>query len=187
MLYSGRMAPERFAKPQRVFFALWPDATLRAPLADLALEVARESGGRPTARNLLHLTLAFLGDQPAAGVETLRGVGGRIRARAFALTFDTIGGFRRTGIAWLGAGAPQPELEALQGELATALRASGFVLDARPYAPHLTLARHCAVTPERRLPQPLCWRVSSFVLVESAPGRGGPEYRTLADWPLAAA
>ncbi len=187
MLYSGRMTPERFAKPQRVFFALWPDATLRAPLADLALEVARESGGRPTARNLLHLTLAFLGDQPAAGVETLRGIGAGIRARAFALTFDTIGGFRRTGIAWLGAGAPQPELEALQGELTTALQASGFVLDARPYAPHLTLARHCAVTPERRLPQPLCWCVSSLVLVESASGPGGPEYRTLADWSLAAA
>lgn len=187
MLYSGRMAPERLAKPQRVFFALWPDAPLRAALADLALEVARESGGRPTARNLLHLTLAFLGDQPAGRVETLRGVGAGIRARAFALTFDTIGGFRRTGIAWLGAAAPQPELEALQGELAAALRASGFVLDARAYAPHLTLARRCVVAPEHRLPQPLCWRVSSFVLVESEPGRGGPEYRTLADWPLAVA
>ncbi len=186
MLYSGRMPPEQSAKSQRVFFALWPDAPLRALLADLALEVARESAGRPTARNLLHLTLAFLGDQPPGRVETLRGVGAGLRARAFALTFDTIGGFRRAGIAWLGAGARQPELEALQGELAAALRAAGFVLDARPYAPHLTLARHCAVAPECRLPQPLCWCVRSFVLVESEPGRGGPEYRTLAEWPLAA-
>ena len=186
MLYSGRMAPERFAKPQRVFFALWPDASLRAPLADLALEVAGESGGRPTAPNLLHLTLAFLGDQPAARVEALCRVGAGIRAPAFALTLDTIGAFQRTGIAWLGASAPQRELGALQGELAVALRASGFVLDARPYAPHLTLARRCAVAAERRLAQPLCWHVSSLVLVESESGRAGPAYRTLAEWPLGA-
>src|SRR5271167_515406 len=125
MPYSGRMPQKRFAKPQRVFFALWPDAPLCTRLADLALAVSRECGGRPTAPNLIHLTLAFLGDQPPGRVETLRRVGAGIRAGAFALTLDTVGGFRRAGIAWLGASAPQPELEALQGEFAAALGASG--------------------------------------------------------------
>src|SRR5271165_2908687 len=135
------MAPERLAKPQRVFFALWPDATLRVLLSSLAADVARESGGSPTASNHLHLTLAFLGDQPPERVEALRRIGAGIRARAFALALDTIGGFRRAGIAWLGASAPQSELGALQRELAAALHASGFELETRPYAPHLTLSR----------------------------------------------
>jgi len=180
------MASERLAKPQRVFFALWPDAPLRILLSGLAAGVGRECGGRPTAANHIHLTLAFLGDQPPGRVETLHRVGAGIHARAFALTLDTIGGFRQSGIAWLGTSAPQPDLVALHGELAVALRASGFALDARPYAPHLTLARHSTVADERRLSQPIGWRVSSFVLVVSEPGGSGPAYRTLGEWPLAA-
>ena len=118
------MAPEQqLATPQRVFFALWPDAPLRMLLAGLAAEVARESGGRATAANLLHLTLAFLGDQPPARVEALHRVGAGVRARPFALALDTIGGFRGTGIAWLGASAPQSELAALHAELMAALHA----------------------------------------------------------------
>src|SRR5271167_1737069 len=141
MLYSGRMAPEPLDKPQRVFFALWPDAPMQAMLAALAREIARESGGRPTAPDLIHLTLAFLGEQQADRVDTLRRVGAGIRARTFTLTLDAVGGFPRTGIAWLGSNAPQPDLAALQGELAAALRVDGFAIDERPYAPHLTLAR----------------------------------------------
>src|SRR5271169_5368820 len=92
---------------QRVFFALWPDAALRTTMADLAREVARASGGRPTAADRIHLTLAFLGEQPADRVETLRRLGGGLRARAFTLALDALGGFPRTGIAWLGASVPQ--------------------------------------------------------------------------------
>src|SRR5271169_1260781 len=110
------MAPVPGQRPQRVFFALWPDASMRATLADLAREVARETGGRPTAPSQIHLTLAFLGDQPAPRVETLRLLGGDLRSRAFALALDALGGFPRTGIAWLGASVAQPGLEALHGE-----------------------------------------------------------------------
>ena len=159
---------------------------MRTTLADLAREVARESGGQPTAPNRIHLTLAFLGYQPAPRVETLRRLGGGLRSRAFTLALDALGGFPRTGIAWLGASGAQPALDALHGELAAALREGGFAVDERPYAPHLTLARHSAATIERRLPQPLCWAVSSFFLIVSELGRSGPTYRPLAEWPLAA-
>ena len=49
---------------QRLFFALWPDAATSVALAALAQQIAAESGGRPTAPGNVHLTLAFLGDQP---------------------------------------------------------------------------------------------------------------------------
>jgi 2'-5' RNA ligase len=46
----------------RAFFALWPDATVRAALAPLVRDIARKVHGRPTAVESIHLTLAFLGE-----------------------------------------------------------------------------------------------------------------------------
>jgi 2'-5' RNA ligase len=169
---------------QRVFFALWPDTAARAALAGLAREVALESGGRPTAANLIHLTLAFVGDQTAIRIDALRSLAGGVRARGFVLALDEIGTFRRTGIAWLGASAPRPELATLHDDLAAALRAQGFPTDERPYAPHLTLARRSVAAIDRRWVEPIRWRVTSFAMVASELAGGGPSYRTLAEWPL---
>jgi 2'-5' RNA ligase len=171
-------------RSRRFFFALWPDAPAQALLAGLAREVALESGGRPTLPHLIHLTLAFVGEQPAIRVDSLRRLAGVIRARAFVLALDKIGGFERTGIAWLGSSAPQAELAALHDDLTAALRSRGFPVDDRPYAPHLTLARRSTTVIARRLPQPIRWRVTSFTLVASELVGDGPAYRTIADWPL---
>jgi len=168
----------------RMFFALWPDAPLRAALAALARDVAREARGRATAADKLHLTLAFLGDQPAQKVEVLRSLAGGIGGPCFALTLDEVGCFKRTGIAWLGAGTPQPALLALQGRLAGALRQAGFSLDERPYAPHLTLARHARTPVHSALGQAVSWNVTSFVLAASDPAGERPAYRIVDEWSL---
>jgi len=172
---------------QRVFFALWPDEPGRAMIAGLAREVALESGGRPIGLNHIHLTLAFVGEQPAIRVDSLRRLAGVVRARAFMLSLDEIGGFRRTGIAWLGSSISQPELTALHKDLTSALQSRGFPVDARPYAPHLTLARRSTTVIDRRLSQPIRWRVSSFTLMASELAPSGPAYRTIAEWPLVTA
>lgn len=169
---------------QRVFFALWPDAQVRAQLASLAREVALESGGRPTLPDRIHLTLAFIGEQSTIRVDSLCRLGGLIRARDFVLTLNRIGGFSRTGVAWLGASAAQAELTALHAEVTAALRSRGFPIEERPYAPHLTLARHSTTLVERTLPQPISWRATSFSLVASELAAGGPAYRSIAAWPL---
>jgi 2'-5' RNA ligase len=171
-------------KSGRFFFALWPDAAARAVLADLAREVALESSGRPTLASLIHLTLAFVGEQPAIRVDSLRRLAGAVRARAFVIALDRIDGFQRTGIAWLGSSASQPELTALHDELTTALRSRAFPVDERSYAPHLTLARRSTAVIDRRLPQPIRWCVTSFTLVASEFAGGGPAYRTIGEWPL---
>ena len=172
-------------KSRRFFFALWPDEVSRTALASLAREVALESGGRPTASNLIHLTLAFVGPQPQIRVDSMRRLAGLIRARSFVLALDEVGGFRRTGIAWLGASSPQPELKSLHDDLARVLQSRGFPVDERPYAPHLTLARRSVTVIERCLPQPIRWRVTAFTLVASETAPSGPSYRTIAEWPLA--
>jgi 2'-5' RNA ligase len=169
---------------QRVFFALWPDPPAQALLAGLSREVALESGGRPTVPNHIHLTLAFVGEQPAIRVASLRRLAGVVRARAFVLALDKIGGFQRAGIAWLGSSTPQSELLALHRDLTAALRSRGFPVDERPYAPHLTLARRSTTVIDRPLSQPIRWRVTSLTLMASELAPSGPAYRTIAEWPL---
>ena len=181
MFYIGAMA----AAALRVFFAVWPDPSLRTSLAALAADVAREARGRPTARENIHLTLAFLGEQPASRMAALCALAARVDGARFALTLDEIGCFRKAGIAWLGASTPQLELIALQKRLTSELRARGFPVDERPYAPHLTLARRVELGIRRSLTIPIVWRVSSFALMASETMASGPSYRSLAEWPLA--
>jgi 2'-5' RNA ligase len=50
------------ARPLRLFFACWPDAALQEQLAQLGRQLQRQSGGKPSRRENLHLTLVFLGD-----------------------------------------------------------------------------------------------------------------------------
>jgi 2'-5' RNA ligase len=179
------MSASNDEKSRRFFFALWPDEVSRTALAGIAREVALESGGRPTPPNLIHLTLAFVGPQPQIRVDALRRLAGLIRARSFVLALDQVGGFRRAGIAWLGASEAQPGLTALHDDLARVLQSRAFPVDERPYAPHLTLARRSVTVVERRLPQPIRWRVTSFALVASELGSSSPTYSTVAEWPLA--
>jgi 2'-5' RNA ligase len=169
---------------RRFFFALWPDPPARALIARLAREVALESCGRPTPADLVHLTLAFVGPQPAIRVDSLRRLAGLIRGQAFLLAFDRVGVFQKAGVAWLGASKLQEELALLQSDLADALRSRGFPVDSRPYTPHLTLARRATVVVERTLPESIGWRVSGFTLVASDTSGSVPVYRTVAQWPL---
>ncbi len=184
MFYSGGVSESNQDNTRRFFFALWPDPPARTLLGGLAREVALESGGRPTLPDLIHLTLAFVGAQPAIRLDSLRRLAGLVRARSFVLALDKIGGFQRTGIAWLGSTSPQSELLALQRDLTDALRMRAFPVEDRSYSPHLTLARRSTTVIERRLPQPIAWRVNAFALVASETVDTGPLYRTIAEWPL---
>jgi len=171
-------------KSLRFFFALWPDPPARAAIGRLAREVALETCGRPTPPDLVHLTLAFVGAQPAIRVDSLRRLAGLVRGRTFDLALDRVGVFDKAGVAWLGASTPQEELTALQRDLADALRSRGFPVDERPYAPHLTLARRATTRVERCLPEPIRWHVGGFTLVSSDTSGPAPVYRTIAQWPL---
>ena len=96
---------------QRLFFALWPDASTADALATLAQQVAAESGGRPTAPGNVHVTLAFLGDQPRRIARELSAAAARISAPAFDLVLDRVDSWRKSAIAWAGVqSVPPPRL-----------------------------------------------------------------------------
>lgn len=170
---------------QRLFFALWPDKATADALAMLAQQVAAESGGRPTAPRNVHVTLAFLGDQPRRIARELSAAAARISAPAFDLVLDRVGSWRKSAIAWAGAqSVPQPLVE-LHQVITRSLLVSGLEPEERPFAVHVTLARRTAAVVRRPLAPPLVWHVTAFALVASELDAAGARYRVLSSWPLA--
>ena len=174
---------------QRVFFALWPDAPASAALGELAASVAASAQGRAAARERLHLTLAFIGEVDARRVTQLTAIGADTAAHAtpFAFTLDHLGYFRDAGVAWMGTSVTPAPLLALVRELQSSLASAAFPVDARPYQPHLTLARRCRRRPGGLALPPLAWHAQAMTLHASKLGREGPAYTELARWSFGSA
>ncbi|HYF58899.1 MAG TPA: RNA 2',3'-cyclic phosphodiesterase [Burkholderiaceae bacterium] len=177
----------------RLFLAIEPDDAARAALAALAERVAAATGARAVPAANLHLTLVFLGEVDPARVDALRDATAGVAARhpAFDLVFDVPGAFAGARVAWLAPSAPPPGLLALQAALARACVGAGVTIDARRYAPHVTLARKLPAAAARgadRMPAPgtaVGWRAGDVALMRSSPAPGGVVYDAIARAPLA--
>jgi 2'-5' RNA ligase len=164
-----------------LFFALWPGSETRARLARATKDAVSRSGGRPIAKDRLHVTVAFLGGLTAAGLEIASAVP-PIRVGAFPLVLDTVGTFEASRTLWLGARAVPPALLELESRLWAALAAKGFIHEERTYQPHMTLARRAR--PVDAEIEPVEWQVGELALVESLQGGRNVYYEPLRTWPL---
>lgn len=164
----------------RLFFALWPDEHVRNALVDLQSRWTWPQGAAKVARDRLHVTLHFLGDQPRAGLPELADAA-EVVFTAFELILLEAGLWSSNGVAWVRATvAPAPLLE-LHANLGKALEGLGLPTEKRRFEPHVTLARRAmrAKAPERVAPIP--WQVAGFVLVESEL-RPPARYRVLREY-----
>ncbi|MCJ0975466.1 RNA 2',3'-cyclic phosphodiesterase [Pseudomonas sp. PS1] len=169
-------------KPLRLFFAL----PCPPPLAGSICRWRDAQGlaGRPVPEANLHLTLAFLGSQPAHTLDALVQLARPLHTDAFVLRLDelhTIG----HGFACLVPSQVPPPLSHLVGQLHAKLCAHGVALDSRPFLPHVTLSRETAPGPQPR-PPVFEWRVERFGLYLSENVGHGVQYRELSSWPLTA-
>ncbi|MDR2113361.1 MAG: RNA 2',3'-cyclic phosphodiesterase [Candidatus Accumulibacter sp.] len=175
----------------RLFFALWPPEDLSRALADGAEALARRFGGRPTRRETIHLTLAFLGEVDAACVSGVIDAGRRAYAAPFQLVVDRFGYWRHNDLLWAGCTEPAEGLRSLVMALRRQLRAASIAFDAAPrFVAHLTLVRKARIVRgevDMISLEPLRWPCSGFVLVHSRPAAGGREYAVLESFPLPAA
>jgi 2'-5' RNA ligase len=169
----------------RVFFALWPEPDLRGALATWGRAMQRELGGRLTRAETIHLTLAFIGEVDAEGLDALRAIGGRLNGAAFDLPIDRVGCWPHNGVAWAGSAATPSAVSALVGDLRDELGREGFRVENRNFETHITLLRKARCAPLRwQPPEPLAWPVRRFVLVRSVLSSEGSTYSELASWPL---
>lgn len=173
----------------RLFFALWPSPETVEALASVACERARYLGGKATRSETIHLTLAFLGEQPAESLPEIVAAARAVRAAPFEVVVDQLGVWRHNRLLWAGCQSLPAELTVLVDSLRAALREAAIRFDEehRRFMPHLTLVRKL---PETAFPlvlppiSPLVWHCGRFVLVESVLSASGPSYHVLADFAL---
>ncbi len=169
---------------QRVFFALWPDARVRADLVQAARRMHRVSHGQRTRDDSLHLTLAFIGEVDVEELPRLLAPPADIFTSAFVLVLDDWGCWARNGIGWAAPLRIPGPLRDLAANLEGWLRSGGFELEHRAFTPHVTLVRkaQCAPLPDSMVP--IEWQVEGFALIHSRLAPGGARYKTLRAWPL---
>ena len=165
----------------KLFFALWPPAETARLLGEWANEVRGRTGGRATAPQTIHLTLAFLGEaEPLKAVAAAR----RVQGKTLSLPVDTARYWRHNRIVWAGPAALPPALKQLAGDLRRELLREQFTLEEREFAAHVTLVRK-AGPPQALPPLPrVAWPVQEFVLVRSVNSGGRSRYETLDAFPL---
>lgn len=166
---------------RRVFFALWPDDATRSALVRATKHAVRLCGGRPIAKDRLHITVAFLGGVSEEQLASVRAAA-PVAVGAFELTLDLLGVWPQSRVLWLAGRHVPDELNALEHELWKRLARRGFAPEERIYRPHVTLARRAR--PVEEAVDPVSWRVTELALVESLPDGRNVHYEVLERWPL---
>ena len=164
----------------RLFFALGCPPELAATIA--AWRDSLPLPGRPVARANLHLTLAFIGQQPLLRLAALQELAAQLQAPAFELHLYRLGRFRN-GLLYLTPSQPPEALLSLAEQLREALLGAGISQENRPYHAHLSLMRHCPMQPLDASPS-FDWSVRHFALFASEPAASGRLYRQLQQWSL---
>lgn len=143
---------------------------------------------------LLHLTVVFLGHQPAERLPAIEEALERATTSQWPvpLRLGALGCFgprRAPRVVWCGVEAPPGRLEALRRALDEALDAAELEYDRKPLVPHVTLARAGRgrvgqPPPLTQAPRPLPTEVGSIELMESRLSPSGPTYLVVRSFPL---
>jgi 2'-5' RNA ligase len=181
----------------RLFFAIELPSAVRSALAQL--RSSSDSAYRWVDAEQIHVTLAFLGEQPSDSLPRLEVVGAAAAAasRAARLQLGEPGSFgprRAPRVLWIGLDGDVAALLALQSRLAAGLKEAGFPLEDREFRPHVTLARrrpNAPPTASAPWPPPssaLPHRViplDTLTLFQSRLSPRGATYHPLGQFPLA--
>jgi len=188
-------------RPLRVFLAIELPGEILHQLAGVQKrlrELLRGDIGwvRPEG---IHLTLKFFGDILPGDVGKIAAAVGEVAARQRPLRFSLggVGVFpdpRRPRVLWLGIDGDVTLLLRFQQAVEMALEGIGFLPEARPFRPHLTLARFRAPRALTGLARALemggdgevRWFVAAGIgLIRSELTPRGAIYTRLHDFPLA--
>ncbi len=176
----------------RIFLGIELSARLRAGISMLQDELRpRLRAARWVPAANLHLTVRFVGETPPERADFLRAnLRAPIRrAGTFELAFSGLGCFPRVdkpSVLFIGVVPVGDTLLELQQSVENVMESGGFEADARPFHPHLTIARfkQRETALLKALPDYLehAWgsmSVSEVVLFESRLSASGARYHVL--------
>jgi 2'-5' RNA ligase len=196
---------------RRLFFALWPDETLRSALAEAVHEavhgVVEALDGRPIPASNFHVTLVFIGSVIESRIRELIAIAERVAddlavaggepARqsespvesdwpGVQLTFDGIEYWPKPKIICATASVPSVPATALADVLKAHLTDAGFAPDLKPFRAHITLARKVPLGSHEQSMRSVLWSFAEFALVDSQTESKGSVYTVLQSFPLGA-
>ncbi|HEX8774228.1 MAG TPA: RNA 2',3'-cyclic phosphodiesterase [Pyrinomonadaceae bacterium] len=184
----------------RVFFAIRLPAEIRARaeehMADLRSLMPDVRAGWERGEKL-HITMKFLGNVEQPRVAALGDAATRAAqsVSAFGLRIEGAGSFPPRGparVLWLGVADDSGALARLHRRLEEECEGMGFAREARPFHPHITLARLRRPAGAQRLAALHREKgfassevaVAHLVLMRSELGPGGSRYTVLSSHPL---
>lgn len=150
---------------------------------------AHEDGLRWSAPESWHVTLQFLGECSEEQRQCVVARLAEVRGAAATIQLGGFGVFERAGNFHVAVGST-PELLALQKKVVAATARCGFVAEAQPYSPHITLAREKRRSGGLRklksamAPKFTAFAAREFLLYESFLGPGGSKYEVRARFGL---
>lgn len=159
---------------------------MRRTVAATVAATGAGSGQKPVPADNYHITLAFLGAVSAPSLPDIVQVARSVRFLPFTLELDRLGYWPRSEVEWLAPSRVPMQLADLVDNLWNKLGAMGFRHDAGQYRPHVTLSRGAQQAAGNRPVDSITWHASSFVLVESRPGKTHPVYTVLEQFPAGA-
>ncbi len=168
----------------RVFFALWPEASVQQALHTLTTEYESQCKGRAIDANALHMTLQFMGEVERARLPQLIQTAGKVAVPPFGFILNRLSFWPQNRIAYATLLAFVPALDLLVTALKQELAAAGYLFKNDEFIPHVTLLRQIENVLESQAITPIKWWTDSFVLVESTVTDKGSRYQILHKWPL---
>src|SRR5580765_4567627 len=184
----------------RLFIAIELDEPARAAIAAEQQRVVRALGD--SARSLkvvradhMHLTLVFIGEVAEDRAQRIvEAMGRSVPVVPFVMEFGGLGVFPPHGaprVLWIGVAEGAARATELQAAVADRLAPLGVEKEARPFRPHLTLARwrDGRRSDRPRLPEAMTTvartRVEFVTIYQSRLSSAGPTYTALARTALA--
>jgi RNA 2',3'-cyclic 3'-phosphodiesterase len=140
-----------------------------------------------------HITLQFLGSTTRQQYDCVAAHLRELHRSPIEIQLGIIGTFPRAGVLFAGVRVT-PQLLALQQSVTVATASCGFVPEARPYRPHITLARRKGKSGDREFrnlklqidppPHFSSFDADGFILYESVPTPEGSRYEIRERFPL---
>lgn len=169
----------------RLFFALWPEAEMRASLSALAHRYQAECGGRAMRAETLHLTMLFVGQLPRERLPELVSAIDGLAFPPFEIELDEWRCWRHNRIGYVAPKRPPEAMLDLAHALRERVQRGDLPFDAKAFSPHVTLLRNIERNISVQPVAPLRWRIRRMVLVQSVQTAAGVRYEILRAWPAA--
>ncbi len=178
----------REIKAVRLFFALWPDHSVRREIvSNIEYQEIDFNHCRLVNSDNLHMTLHFIGNTSLHEMACLDRQASTVSAEPFSLTIDYSGYFKKPKVLWFASQRAPQALYDLHRALGLEISQCAFEPEQRRFSPHITVARKISTEPPAALLKPITWKVDRFVLINSISIPGGVRYQIVKSYPLSGA